>query len=35
MDITIVTTTKTDKEAKKMLSGFDLPFYNINSISKG
>jgi large subunit ribosomal protein L5 len=28
MDITIVTTAKTDKEAKALLSGFDLPFYN-------
>ncbi len=28
MDITIVTTAKTDKEAKALLSGFNLPFYN-------
>jgi len=28
MDITIVTTAKTDKEAKFLLSGFDIPFYN-------
>ena len=28
MDITIVTTAKTDEEAKALLSGFDLPFYN-------
>lgn len=27
MDITIVTTAKTDKEAKLLLSGFQLPFY--------
>jgi large subunit ribosomal protein L5 len=26
MDITIVTTSKTNKEAKSLLSGFDLPF---------
>jgi large subunit ribosomal protein L5 len=28
MDITIVTNAKTDKEAKALLSGFQLPFYN-------
>ncbi|MDG1437010.1 MAG: 50S ribosomal protein L5 [Rickettsiaceae bacterium] len=28
MDITIVTTAKTDKEAKSLLSGFNIPFYN-------
>lgn len=28
MDITIVTTAKTDEEAKALLSGFNLPFYN-------
>jgi len=28
MDITIVTTAKTDKEARALLSGFSLPFYN-------
>lgn len=28
MDITIVTTAKTDEEAKVLLSGFKLPFYN-------
>ena len=28
MDITIVTTAKTDKEAKALLSRFDIPFYN-------
>ncbi len=28
MDITIVTTAKTDKEAKVLLSGFNIPFYN-------
>ncbi len=28
MDITIVTTAKTDGEAKALLSGFNLPFYN-------
>ena len=28
MDITIVTTAKTDKEAKLLLSSFNLPFYN-------
>ena len=28
MDITIVTSAKTDKEAKSLLSGFQLPFYN-------
>jgi large subunit ribosomal protein L5 len=28
MDITIVTTAKTDEEAKELLSGFNLPFYN-------
>lgn len=28
MDITIVTTAKTDEEAKLLLSGFNLPFYN-------
>jgi large subunit ribosomal protein L5 len=28
MDITIVTTAKTDKEAKALLSGFHIPFYN-------
>lgn len=28
MDITIVTTAKTDEEAKKLLTGFNLPFYN-------
>jgi large subunit ribosomal protein L5 len=28
MDITIVTTAKTDEEAKLLLSGFKLPFYN-------
>lgn len=28
MDISIVTTAKTDKEAKILLSGFNLPFYN-------
>ncbi|MGC0371818.1 MAG: hypothetical protein DGJ47_000519 [Rickettsiaceae bacterium] len=28
MDITIVTTAKTDAEAKSLLNGFDLPFYN-------
>jgi len=28
MDITIVTTAKTDKEAKYLLSSFQLPFYN-------
>ncbi len=28
MDITIVTTAKTDKEGKLLLSGFNLPFYN-------
>jgi large subunit ribosomal protein L5 len=28
MDITIVTTANTDEEAKALLSGFNLPFYN-------
>lgn len=28
MDITIVTSAKTDKEAKYLLSSFQLPFYN-------
>jgi large subunit ribosomal protein L5 len=28
MDITIVTTARTDEEAKVLLSGFNLPFYN-------
>jgi large subunit ribosomal protein L5 len=28
MDITIVTTAKTDEEAKALLSGFNIPFYN-------
>lgn len=28
MDITIVTTAKTNEEAKVLLSGFKLPFYN-------
>lgn len=28
MDITIVTTAKTNAEAKTLLSGFNLPFYN-------
>lgn len=28
MDITIVTSAKTNKEAKSLLSGFQLPFYN-------
>ena len=28
MDVTIVTTARTDKEAKELLMGFDLPFYN-------
>ena len=28
MDITIVTTAQTDEEAKVLLSGFSLPFYN-------
>lgn len=28
MDITIVTTAKTDEEAKELLTGFNLPFYN-------
>lgn len=28
MDITIVTTAKTDEEAKALLLGFNLPFYN-------
>jgi len=28
MDITIVTSAKTDKESKSLLSGFNLPFYN-------
>jgi len=28
MDITIVTTAQTDEEAKFLLSGFNLPFYN-------
>ncbi|MCZ6886706.1 MAG: 50S ribosomal protein L5 [Rickettsia endosymbiont of Ixodes persulcatus] len=28
MDITIVTSAKTDKESKFLLSGFNLPFYN-------
>jgi large subunit ribosomal protein L5 len=28
MDITIVTSAKTDKESKCLLSGFNLPFYN-------
>ena len=28
MDITIVTTAKTDEEAKALLLGFDIPFYN-------
>lgn len=28
MDITIVTTAKTDKEAAELLSAFHLPFYN-------
>ncbi|XVN41299.1 MAG: 50S ribosomal protein L5 [Rickettsia endosymbiont of Argas persicus] len=28
MDITIVTSAKTDKEGKFLLSGFNLPFYN-------
>jgi large subunit ribosomal protein L5 len=28
MDITIVTTAKTDQEAKALLTGFSLPFYN-------
>lgn len=28
MDITIVTTAATDREAKALLEGFDLPFYN-------
>ncbi len=28
MDITMVTTARTDEEAKALLSGFDIPFYN-------
>ncbi len=28
MDITIVTSAKNDKEAKHLLAGFNLPFYN-------
>ena len=28
MDITIVTTAKTDEEAKALLLGFNIPFYN-------
>ncbi|MDC0864440.1 50S ribosomal protein L5 [Rickettsiaceae bacterium] len=28
MDITIVTTARTDEEAKALLSGFNIPFYN-------
>jgi large subunit ribosomal protein L5 len=28
MDIIIVTTAKTDKEAKALLRGFDMPFIN-------
>jgi large subunit ribosomal protein L5 len=28
MDIVICTSAKTDKEAKALLKGFDLPFYN-------
>jgi len=28
MDIVICTTAGTDKEAKALLKGFDLPFYN-------
>jgi len=28
MDITIVTSAKTDQESKVLLSGFNLPFYN-------
>ncbi|WP_342226613.1 50S ribosomal protein L5 [Rickettsia endosymbiont of Urophora cardui] len=28
MDITIVTSAKTDEEGKSLLSGFNLPFYN-------
>ncbi|EOB10625.1 50S ribosomal protein L24 [Rickettsia prowazekii str. GvF12] len=28
MDITIVTSAKTDQESKFLLSGFNLPFYN-------
>lgn len=28
MDITIVTTARTNEEAKELLSGFNLPFYN-------
>ena len=28
MDVTIVTTAQTDEEAKFMLMGFDIPFYN-------
>lgn len=28
MDITIVTTAENDKEAKALLSGFNIPFYN-------
>lgn len=28
MDVTIVTTAKTDEEAKALLSGFNIPFYN-------
>jgi large subunit ribosomal protein L5 len=28
MDITIVTSAKTDQEGKSLLSGFNLPFYN-------
>jgi large subunit ribosomal protein L5 len=28
MDITIVTSAKTDEEAKELLTGFNLPFYN-------
>jgi large subunit ribosomal protein L5 len=28
MDIVFVTTAKTDKEAKALLKGFDLPFVN-------
>ena len=28
MDITIVTTANSDQEAKLLLSGFGIPFYN-------
>ena len=28
MDITIVTTARTDKEAKALLKAFDMPFIN-------